>query len=110
MTQRDASREDRAVLDPLDPDADAGAGPRFVAQVMHRVALRHQHPMAPDPLIGVSTLAWPIGLAASLAIVGALAFAPAVAPTEARAPRTIAEALSVPREFLSGDAPPEPVR
>jgi len=61
--------DDPIDLTPLDPDADPGAEDRFVRAVMSRVAARaSSHPVRVDPLWGAWSLARPVLIAASVAI------------------------------------------
>jgi hypothetical protein len=92
--------DDPIDLTPLDPDADPGAEERFVGAVMARIAARaNPYPARVDALWGVWSLARPVLVAASLAIVAAGLFLMRAAREESRRPLTVAESLGVPPEF-----------
>ena len=92
--------DDPIDLTPLDPDADPGAEDRFVRAVMSRVAARaSSHPVRVDPLWGAWSLARPVLIAASVAILIAGVSIVRAYRAEARAPLTVAESLGVPPEF-----------
>ena len=62
--------DDPIDLTPLDPDADPSAEDRFVGAVMSRIAARaNPYPMRVDALWGAWSLARPVLVAASIAIV-----------------------------------------
>ena len=96
--------DDPIDLTPLDPDADPGAEDRFVGAVMSRLATRaNPYPMRVDVLWGAWSLARPVLLAASIAII----VAGVVIVRERRAaaaPLTVAESLGVPPLFQTGGA------
>jgi hypothetical protein len=92
--------DDPIDLTPLDPDADTGAEDRFVGAVMSRIAARaNPYPMRVDALWGVWSLARPVLVAASIAIVVAGLLLVRARRDEARGPLTVAESLGVPPEF-----------
>ena len=92
--------DDPIDLTPLDPDADAGAEDRFVGAVMSRIAARaNPYPMRVDALWGVWSLARPVLIAASIAIVVAGLLLVRAGRDDARGPLTVAESLGVPPEF-----------
>jgi hypothetical protein len=101
--------DDPIDLTPLDPDADPGAEERFVGAVMSRIASRpNPYPVHVDVLWGAWSLARPVLIAASIAIVVAgLALARATSE-ETGGPLTVAESLGVPPEFRAGLAIPTP--
>ena len=87
-------------LSPLDPDADPGAEERFVGAVMSRIASHaNPYPMRIDPLWGAWSLARPVLVAASLAIILAGVVLLRETREAARAPQSVAESLGVPPEF-----------
>jgi hypothetical protein len=92
--------DDPIDLAPLDPDADPGAEDRFVSAVMSRIAARaNPYPMRVDPLWGAWSLARPVLVAASVAILIAGVSIVRARRDEARGPLTVAESLGVPPEF-----------
>ena len=92
--------DDPIDLTPLDPDAYPGAEDRFVGAVMSRIAARaNPYPMRVDALWGVWSLARPVLVAASIAIVVAGLLLVRARREEARGPLTVAESLGVPPEF-----------
>jgi len=92
--------DDPIDLTPLDPDADPGAEERFVGAVMSRVAGRpKRYPVRVDPLLGAWSLARPVLIAASIAIVVAGFFLARATRDAQRGPLTVAESLGVPPEF-----------
>ena len=92
--------DDPIDLTPLDPDADPRAEDRFVRAVMSRVAARaNPYPMRADPLWGVWSLARPVLVAASVAMLIAGVVIVRARRDEARGPLTVAESLGVPPEF-----------
>lgn len=94
--------DDPIDLTPLDPDANPGAEDRFVGAVMSRIAARaNPYPMRVDALWGVWSLARPVLVAASIAIVVAGLLMARARRDEARGPLTVAESLGVPPEFQS---------
>lgn len=87
-------------LTPLDPDAEPGAEERFVGAVMSRIASRaNPYPVRVDPLWGAWSLARPLLVAASVAIVLAGFALLRETREDARAPQSVAESLGVPPEF-----------
>ena len=93
-------RDDPIDLTPLDPDADPGAEDRFVHAVMSRIAARaNPYPVRVDALWGVWSLARPVLLAASIAIVVAGLILVRARREESRGPLTVAESLGIPPEF-----------
>jgi hypothetical protein len=87
-------------LTPLDPDADPGAAERFVETVMSRIASRaNPYPPRVDALWGASSLARPVLIAASVAIVAAGIVLVRESRSAAAGPRTVAESLGVPPMF-----------
>jgi hypothetical protein len=91
--------DDPVDLTPLDPDADTGAEDRFVGAVMTRIASQpNPYPPRVDVLWGVWSLAKPVLIAASIAIVAA-----GIAVVRGKAndgvPRTVAESVGVPPAF-----------
>jgi hypothetical protein len=92
--------DDPMDLTPLDPDADPGAEERFVSAVMTRISSGPSaYPVRVDALWGVWSLARPVLIAASVAIVAA-GIAMARASSDApRAPLTVAESVGVPPVF-----------
>ena len=92
--------DDPIDLTALDPDADPGAEERFVGAVMSRIAGRPKpYPVRVDPLWGAWSLARPVLVAASIAIVVAGFFMTRASRDAARGPLTVAESLGVPPEF-----------
>ncbi len=92
--------DDPIDLTPLDPDANPGAEDRFVGAVMSRIAARaNPYPMRVDALWGVWSLARPVLVAASIAIVVAGLLMARARRDDARGPLTVAESLGVPPEF-----------
>ena len=92
--------DDPIDLTPLDPDADPSAEERFVGAVMSRIAGRpNPYPVHVDVLWGAWSLARPILVAASIAIVAAGLLMARAIRDEARGPLTVAESLGVPPEF-----------
>jgi hypothetical protein len=92
--------DDPIDLTPLDPDADPSAEDRFVGAVMSRIAARaNPYPMPVDALWGVWSLARPVLVAASIAIVVAGLSIVRARRDESRGPLTVAESLGVPPEF-----------
>ena len=99
--------DDPIDLTALDPDADPGAEARFVGAVMSRIAERPKpYPMAVDPLWGVFSLARPVLVAASVAIVVAGLFMARATRNAARGPLTVAESLGIPPVFQAALAIP----
>jgi hypothetical protein len=100
--------DDPIDLTPLDPDADPGAEERFVGAVMSRIATRaNPYPMRVDALWGASSLAGPVLIAASLAIVLAGIVMARASREAAAGPLTVAESLGVPPAFqVAGVAGP----
>ena len=105
--------DDPIDLTPLDPDAAPGAEERFVGAVMSRIASRaNPYPLRVDALWGASSLARPVLIAASIAIVAAGIAMARAARTASAGPITVAESLGVPPMFqvagvgvpASGDA------
>ena len=98
--------DDPIDLTPLDPDADPGAEARFVGAVMSRIAGRGPvYPMRVDPLWGAWSLAQPVLIAASVAIV--VAGIVMARSTRDAGPLTVAESLGVPPMFqLAGPGTP----
>jgi hypothetical protein len=87
----------------LDPDADPGAEDRFVGAVMSRIASRaNPYPVRVDPLWGAWSLARPLLVAASLAIILAGVVLVRQTREAASAPQSVAESLGVPPEFRTG--------
>ena len=95
--------DDPIDLTALDPDASPGAEARFVGAVMSRIAERgNPYPVRVDALWGVWSLARPVSIAASIAIlVAGLLIAGAVLDDH-RGPLTVAESLGIPPEFGGG--------
>jgi len=92
--------DDPIDLAPLDPDADPGAEERFVGAVMAQIASRpNPYPVHVDVLWGAWSLARPVLIAASIAIVVAGVFMASAARDDVRGPLTVAESLGVPPEF-----------
>jgi hypothetical protein len=89
-------------LQPLDADRIPGSDRRFVDAVMSRVGAMPLPASQVDPLAGVGSSALAIGIAASLAIfaIAATAIREPV-PSFPSAPRTIAESIGVPPDFLA---------
>lgn len=92
-------RDDPVDLTPLDPDADAGAEDRFVGAVMARIESQaNPYPPPVDVLWGAWSLARPVLIAASIAIVVA-----GIVMTRGDAtdgpPRTVAESVGLPPMF-----------
>jgi hypothetical protein len=92
-------RDDPVDLTPLDPDADPGAEDRFVGAVMARIATQpNLYPPQVDILWGAWSLARPVLIAASIAIVVA-GIVIARGDADDGAPRTVAESVGVPPMF-----------
>lgn len=99
--------DDPIDLTPLDPDADPGAEERFVGAVMSRIASRpNPYPVHVDVLWGAWSLARPVLIAASIAIVVAGLALARTTSNDTRGPLTVAESLGVPPEFQAGLATP----
>ncbi|HUQ82857.1 MAG TPA: hypothetical protein VM076_17025, partial [Gemmatimonadaceae bacterium] len=97
----------------LDPDRDAGAADRFVGSVMTRIAAApNPYPMRMGVLWGASSLARPVLLAASIAIIAAGVVLVRDARDDSGAPRTVAESVGMPMEFrgLAVPGPGAPTR
>lgn len=93
----------------LDPDADSGAEERFVGAVMSRIATRaNPYPMRVDALWGASSLARPVLIAASVAIVVAGIVMARASRSDAARPLTVAESLGVPPLFRAAGAVASP--
>lgn len=92
-------RDDPVDLTPLDPDTDPGAEERFVGAVMTRIASQaNPYPPRVDVLWGAWSLARPVLIAASIAIVVA-GIVMVRADTNDGAPLTVAESVGVPPVF-----------
>ncbi len=93
-------RDDPVDLTPLDPDADPAAEDRFVSAVMTRIG-GQQNPYPPrvDLLWAAWSMARPVSIAASIAIVAA-GVVMARSRTADRGPRTVAESVGVPAMFV----------
>jgi hypothetical protein len=92
-------QDDPLDLTALDPDADPAAEDRFVGAVMTRVAaMPDPYPMRADVLWGAWSLARPVLLAASVAIVAA-GIVLARERQDDRTPLTVAESVGVPMQF-----------
>ena len=92
--------DDPIDLTPLDPDADPGAEDRFVGAVMSRISDRaNPYPVRVDALWGAWSLARPVLVAASIAIVVAGLLIARAKRDEVRGPLTVAESLGIPPEF-----------
>ena len=101
--------DDLIDLTPLDPDAEPGAEDRFVGAVMSRIAARaNPYPVRVDALWGVWSLARPVLVAASIAIVVAGVVLARASRSESQGPLTVAESLGVPPEFQSAILTPSP--
>lgn len=102
-----ADEDPRIDLSAIDPDRDPAAADRFVASVMARVAARPLPAAMPaDPLIGIWSMLRTPAIAAGVVLavaVGALG----IRMNRDEPPRTIAQAIGVPVEFLA-DASPAP--
>ena len=97
--------DDPIDLTALDPDADPGAEERFVGAVMSRIAKRpNPYPVRVDPLWGAFSLARPVLVAASVAIVVAGLFMASARRDATRGPLTVAESLGVPPVFQAAFA------
>lgn len=97
--------DDPIDLTPLDPDADALAEERFVGAVMARIAERSRpYPVKVDPLWGAWSLARPVLIAASIAIVIAGIFLARERDAVNDRPLTVADAVGVPPLFRSAGA------
>jgi hypothetical protein len=95
--------DDPIDLTPLDPDADPGAEEQFVGAVMSRIAeRRNPYPVRVDPLWGAWSLARPVSIAASIAILLAGLLIVRAMVDDRRAPLTVAESLGIPPEFGAG--------
>src|SRR5215207_11714646 len=98
--------EDPIDLTPLDPDADPGAEDRFVGAVMARIAMQHNpYPVGVDVFWGAWSVARPVLVAASIAIVVAGVLMTRT-PTDDGSPMTVAESVGVPPEFRVAAATP----
>ena len=96
--------DDPVDLTPLDPDADAGAEDRFVGSVMTRIASQpNRYPPRVDVLWGVWSLAKPVLIAASIAIVVA-GLVVVRGNANDGIPRTVAESVGVPPVFTMASA------
>lgn len=92
-------RDDPIDLTPLDPDATVGAEDRFVDAVMARIATRpNPYPVQVGVLWGAWSLARPVLIAASVAIVVA-SIVIARNSVADDAPQTVAESVGVPPMF-----------
>ena len=92
--------DDPIDLTPLDPDADSGAEDRFVGAVMARLSAQpNPYPLRVDVLWGAWSLARPVLIAASVAIVVASAVIARGVTNEDATPQTVAESVGVPPEF-----------
>ena len=92
--------DDPIDLTALDPDADPGAEERFVGAVMGRIRTApNPYPLEVGVLWGASSLARPVLLVASVAIVVAGIVLVRGSGDDAGAPRTVAESVGVPMEF-----------
>ena len=100
--------DDPIDLTALDPDADPRAAEHFVGAVMSRIASRpNLYPVHVDVLWGAWSLARPVMIAASIAIVVAGVFIARTA-RDARGPLTVAESLGVPPAFQASLATASP--
>ena len=91
-------RDDPVDLTPLDPDADPGAEDRFVGAVMTRIATRpNPYPPPVDVLWGAWSLARPVLIAASIAIVTLSIML--ARDGDGDGPMTVAESVGVPPVF-----------
>lgn len=98
----DARADQRLDLHALDPDADPAAQARFIDAVMTRVAeQRTLYPAPADPLWGVWSLARPLIAAAAVLLVVAGAMTVRARQPRPDVPRTVAEAVGIPPEFLT---------
>jgi anti-sigma-K factor RskA len=99
--------DDPIDLTALDPDADPDAEARFVGAVMARIATRAPaYPTRADALWGASSLARPVLIAASVAIV--VAGIVMVRASRDTGPQTVAESLGVPPLFQIVSPPAAP--
>jgi len=92
----------RRLRQSLPPDSPASEE-AFVAAVMEKVRHRGAPARVADPLVGLRDLALPFLAAASLLIAAAIAWHERVETAEHR-PRSVAEAVGVPPEFLDDAA------
>ena len=101
-------RDDPVDLTPLDPDADPAAEDRFVSAVMTRIAAQpNPYPPRVDLLWGAWSMARPVLIAASVAIVAAGLFM-VRSSSDDDAPTTVAESVGVPPMFRLAASSPRP--
>jgi len=98
--------DDPIDLTALDPDADPRNAERFVDAVMTRISTApNPYPVRVDVLWGAWSLARPVLVAASIAIVAAGIAISRTSSDASRGPRTVAESVGVPPVFGVATAP-----
>ena len=94
--------DDPLDLTALDPDQDDRAADRFVADVMGRIAANPDpYPVPVGLFWGLSSMAAPIALAATVILALAAALMTRTASTALPAPQTVAQSIGVPNLFPS---------
>jgi len=102
MRNDDVPLDLRRLRQSLPPDSPANED-AFVNAVMEEIRQRGTTVRVADPLVGLRDLALPFLAAASLLVAAAIAWHERVETGEHR-PRSVAEALGVPPEFLDDAA------